>query len=99
MGVRGRLDERQLELHVSGTAVDWLARAGYDPAYGARPVGRAVRQHLLNPLARELIGHNGSTDGLHVVVDATGVAADALRIRLLADAELEGALAQDEWAI
>jgi len=94
-----RLSERHLELHVSGGAVDWLAQAGYDPAYGARPVRRAVRQHLLNPLARAIIGHEAeSTDGMHVVVDGSK-GTEALRIRLLAEAEVEAALAEDEWVV
>ena len=36
--VRTRLGARGLALHVSPSAVDWIARMGYDPAYGARPV-------------------------------------------------------------
>jgi len=97
--VSSRLADRQLELHVSANASEWLAEAGYDPAYGARPVGRAVRTHLLNPLARQLIGHvDSSTEGMHVVVDAAR-GDNALRIRLLADAEVEAALDADEWAI
>jgi len=98
--VSERLEERQLELHVSGSAVDWLAHAGYDPAYGARPVRRAVRQHLLNPLAHAIISHEGAdgTEGMHVVVDAER-GANALRIRLLSEAETEVALAADEWVV
>jgi len=68
--VRERMADRKLHLHVSDTAVEWLAEAGYDPQYGARPVRRAVRQHLLNPLARALIGHEeGNDEGVHVLVD------------------------------
>ena len=68
--VRDRMADKQLQLHVTNEAIEWLAEAGYDPAYGARPVRRAVRQHLLNPLARALIGHeSGETEGLHVLVD------------------------------
>merc|ERR1719159_1453713 len=68
--VRDRMADKQLQLHVTNEAIEWLAEAGYDPAYGARPVRRAVRQHLLNPLARALIGHDdGGVDGLHVLID------------------------------
>lgn len=55
--VASRLRDQSLDLHISTPAVEWLAAAGYDPAYGARPVGRAVRSHLLNPLAKAIIGH------------------------------------------
>ena len=110
--VAGRLDERGLELHVSEGAVHWLAAAGYDPAYGARPVARAVRQHMLNPLARAMLAHEtaggnsgskrgGSTEELHVVVDApvTHTKDGTLRIRVLPEAEVEQALKGDTWAV
>ena len=68
--MRERLEEKALTLHISGGAIEWIAEAGYDPAYGARPVRRAVRQHLLNPLARALIGHEAEGDEpTHVLVD------------------------------
>ena len=54
--MRRRLESRGFSLDVSPPAINWLAEMGYDPAYGARPVRRAVRQHLLNPLALALIG-------------------------------------------
>lgn len=67
--VRDRMVDKQMALHVSDGAVEWLAEAGY-PQYGARPVRRAVRQHLLNPLARALIGHEGGgDDGVHILID------------------------------
>lgn len=77
--VAGRLGDRALPLHVSNEAIEWLAAAGYDPAYGARPVGRAVRSHLLNPLAKAIIGHSsgGEGDGLSVLVDVNKAAGGA----------------------
>ena len=67
--VRSRLRERDLALTVSPAAIAWLAEAGYDPSYGARPVRRAVRQYLLNPLAQTLIG-DAAAGMDHVRVDA-----------------------------
>ena len=76
--VASRLSDKELQLHVSEAALGWLAEAGYDPAYGARPVRRAVRDHLLNPLARSLIGYEGgATEGLHVLVDSAAAAGGA----------------------
>jgi ATP-dependent Clp protease ATP-binding subunit ClpB len=49
------LDQKQLKLHVSEAARDFLGRAGYDPVYGARPLKRAIQQHLQNALAMELL--------------------------------------------
>ncbi|QWC86176.1 ATP-dependent chaperone ClpB [Nocardioidaceae bacterium] len=51
-----RLDVRRITLDVDAAARDWLARTGYDPAYGARPLRRLVQQAIGDPLARLLIG-------------------------------------------
>lgn len=50
-----RLAERDLEVEVSDAAKDHLARAGYDPAYGARPLKRVIQRQIENPLAQRLL--------------------------------------------
>ena len=50
-----RLRERDLVLEVSSAALDKLAEAGYDPVYGARPLKRAIQNHIENPLAQEVL--------------------------------------------
>ncbi|HJL31381.1 MAG TPA: ATP-dependent chaperone ClpB, partial [Polyangiaceae bacterium LLY-WYZ-15_(1-7)] len=47
-----RLEERELGLEVTDAAKDYLANAGYDPAYGARPLKRSIQKFLENPLAQ-----------------------------------------------
>ena len=47
-----RLAERDLVLTVSDPAMDELAKAGFDPVYGARPLKRAIQQQLENPIAK-----------------------------------------------
>ncbi len=66
-----RLAERGLTLEVRAAAKDWLGKVGYDPTYGARPLKRAIQQHVENPLAQELLAGN-YTPGLTVVVDEEG---------------------------
>jgi ATP-dependent Clp protease ATP-binding subunit ClpB len=64
-----RLEERHIKLEVSDLAKDILAREGFDPVYGARPLKRVIQRRLLDPLALEIIGgtiHDGDT----VAVDA-----------------------------
>ena len=62
-----RLHDRRIVLEVTDAALDELARVGYDPVFGARPLKRAVRDYLETPLAREILaGH--VTDGDTVVV-------------------------------
>eukprot|EP00965_Chrysotila_dentata_P073324 2422185-Pleurochrysis_carterae.AAC.1 len=50
--VRQRVATREMKLLVSAGALERIAVAGYDPAYGARPVRRAVQTMLLDPLAQ-----------------------------------------------
>jgi len=50
-----RLADQQLTLAVDDSARAFLAKAGYDPQFGARPLKRAIQQHLLDPLALKLL--------------------------------------------
>ncbi len=53
--VRERLAERDLELELTDAAKEAIAEAGWDPAYGARPLKRAIQRLLENPLALRLL--------------------------------------------
>ena len=53
--LRQRLAQRKLELSLSDGAADWLANAGYDPVYGARPLKRAVQRELETPIAKAIL--------------------------------------------
>ena len=50
-----RLESRRLVLDVHDDAKEWLAKRGYDPAYGARPLRRLVQQAIGDELAKELL--------------------------------------------
>ena len=50
-----RLADQNLSLDVDDAALDILVRDGYDPAYGARPVKRAIQRDLETPIAREIV--------------------------------------------
>jgi len=50
-----RLEAQQLTLEVSDEAKQHLAREGYDPQFGARPLKRTIQEQLLNPLAKRLL--------------------------------------------
>jgi ATP-dependent Clp protease ATP-binding subunit ClpB len=50
-----RLAERKITLALTKAARNFLAKEGYDPAYGARPLKRAIQQKVLNPLASRII--------------------------------------------
>ncbi len=53
--LRKRLSERKLDLNISEEATDWLANAGYDPVYGARPLKRAIQRELETPIAKAIL--------------------------------------------
>jgi ATP-dependent Clp protease ATP-binding subunit ClpB len=50
-GLSKRLADRHIELHVSDKAIDWLADAGFDPAFGARPLRRLIMSAVEDPIA------------------------------------------------
>ncbi|MCE0498587.1 MAG: ATP-dependent chaperone ClpB [Methylacidiphilales bacterium] len=53
--LRSRLAERHIELELSATAKELLARRGYDPVYGARPLKRLIQRELETKLSRALL--------------------------------------------
>lgn len=53
--VAKRLEDRRIAIKFDDSAVDFIAEKGYDPAFGARPVKRAVQTWVENPLSKELL--------------------------------------------
>ncbi|MEY3267599.1 MAG: hypothetical protein RL480_359, partial [Pseudomonadota bacterium] len=66
--VQDLLKDRKIMLNLTDAARRWLARVGYDPVYGARPLKRTVQKHLQDPLA-DLILSGAVADGSTVAVD------------------------------
>jgi ATP-dependent Clp protease ATP-binding subunit ClpB len=72
-----------LELEFGDDVTVFLARAGHDPAFGARPLKRAIQRHVVDMLARELLaGGIGTGDKVRVEVDG-----EALRARRVPSAQ------------
>jgi ATP-dependent Clp protease ATP-binding subunit ClpB len=69
--LRERLTERRIELELSSAAKEVLAEAGWDPAFGARPLKRAIQRLVENPLALRLLDGDFA-DGDTIRVDAEG---------------------------
>jgi ATP-dependent Clp protease ATP-binding subunit ClpB len=67
--LRALLADRKITLELDRSALDWLAREGYDPVYGARPLKRVIQRSLQNPLAG-LILEGAVQDGETVHVSA-----------------------------
>ncbi|TDN92308.1 ATP-dependent Clp protease ATP-binding subunit [Microbacterium sp. BK668] len=66
-----RLAKREVVLHVTDAAIDWLAEHGYEPEYGARPLRRLVQREVDDRIA-ELFVAGELVDGGAVNVDAAG---------------------------
>ncbi|PKN94638.1 MAG: Clp protease [Chloroflexi bacterium HGW-Chloroflexi-6] len=66
--VQNRLDEYKISVTLSSAARTWLAKQGYDPAFGARPLRRAIQKFVESPLSMELLGGK-FTKGGSVKVD------------------------------
>jgi ATP-dependent Clp protease ATP-binding subunit ClpB len=67
-GLRKRLADRHIELELTDRARAHLVRTGYDPAYGARPLKRAIQREIETPMARRILGGE-VRDGQRVQVD------------------------------
>ena len=67
--VQKRLEEREVTFELTSEAGLWLAKEGFDPVYGARPLRRAIQRHLENPLARSVLSGDLEPRS-HLVVDA-----------------------------
>src|SRR6516162_4451690 len=68
------LADRKITLEVDTPASAWLANAGYDPVYGARPLKRVIQRELQNPLAQQILeGHIPDGSTVHVSAGDKGL--------------------------
>jgi len=66
--VQKRLEERKMTLDLTDRAKDYIARTGYSPAYGARPLKRALQKLILDPLAMKILA-GAFVEGDTIIVD------------------------------
>jgi ATP-dependent Clp protease ATP-binding subunit ClpB len=72
--VQALLQARGLSMEVTDEAKDWLAKLGYDPMYGARPLKRVIQKHITNPLSERILkGEIGDGDTVVVGLDHAGM--------------------------
>ncbi len=65
-----RLAKLEMRLEISDAALAELAKAGFDPVFGARPLKRAIQERIENPLSRHILeGHFGAKDLIRVSVE------------------------------
>ncbi len=83
--LRKLLEDRRITLDITDAAKDWLAKAGYDPVYGARPLKRMIQRHLQDPLATMILeGRIKEGDTVKVDAGEHGLVIDGQEIRLAA---------------
>lgn len=75
--VKAMIAPQGFTLNVTPAAISWLAREGYDPDMGARPVKRAIQHHVLNDLSRKLLAGEVKPDQ-PITIDCQG---DRLEIK------------------
>ncbi len=81
--LRERLAERRITLEVDDAAMALLARIGFDPAFGARPLKRVIQREIGDRAAVLILegrAHEGSTIAVSTSSDPTGVESDGLRL-------------------
>jgi ATP-dependent Clp protease ATP-binding subunit ClpC len=71
-GIAGRLHEHGISLHLTEPARNWIARAGYDPQFGARPLRRAIQRYVENPLSVRLLRGDFHPGDLIVIDELNG---------------------------
>ena len=69
--LQSRLDDKKIKITVSKKAKELLAKNGFDPSYGARPLKRYIQQYIENPLALLLV-EGKIKEGATVTVDEKG---------------------------
>ncbi len=86
------LADRKIEIALDKKATDWLAHAGYDPVYGARPLKRVIQRRLQDPLA-QMILEGRIADGAKVKVSAskTGLSINGQEFAASADELVDAA--------
>ncbi len=66
--LRKRLRSMDVKIDITPAAIDWIAQAGFDPLFGARPIKRALQRYLVNDLSKQLLADKISKD-VDILVD------------------------------
>jgi ATP-dependent Clp protease ATP-binding subunit ClpB len=69
--VRARLEVQGIEVEITNDGIEYLAGAGFDPSFGARPLKRVVNSEIVQPISKEILRGN-LKPGNRLTVDAAG---------------------------
>lgn len=71
--VQRMMEQKNITLNISDEVRDWLAKLGYDPAFGARPLKRVIQKHVVNELSRKVLaGSVNDGDVVEAILDDRG---------------------------
>lgn len=71
--VQRMMEQKNITLNISDEVGDWLAKLGYDPAFGARPLKRVIQKHIVNELSRKILaGSVNDGDVVEAILDDRG---------------------------
>lgn len=65
--LKKRIKDQGYEMHISESALDWIAQLGYDPQFGARPLKRVIQKRIMDELSKQILG--GNLKSGHVYID------------------------------
>ena len=91
--LESQLAERHVAITLTPEARAWLATKGYDPMFGARPLGRVIQKEVRDPLTDEILFgelEHGGTVTIGVADDQLTFAYDALRLNRVQEPESLG---------
>ena len=72
--VQEMLENRGITLTITDEAKDWIAKLGYDPTYGARPLKRVIQKHVVNPLSEHILkGEFAEGDSVEIGLNKAGL--------------------------
>ena len=71
-GIQHIMDGNGITLNLTDPAINFIAKAGFDPQFGARPVKRAIQHHLLNELSKQILAGTVSKDSTITVDEHDG---------------------------
>lgn len=66
-----QLKSNGISLEIDDDAIDWIARAGFDPQYGARPVKRVIQRSVMNELSKMILAGTINRDD-HILITTDG---------------------------
>ena len=66
-GVQKTLSSGNIKIEITDKAVNWIAKQGYDPQLGARPIKRLIQKNILNELSRKIISQDVAKNQLIII--------------------------------